>query len=251
MSEADPPFRVPKTAELVADTIRKRIVQGDLGEGDTLPPEGQLVEQFGVSRPTLREAFRILETERLITVTRGSRTGARVSLPRVENVARYASYWMQAADVAVSDIYEARLALEPYVVRKLASQKSSAATERLREEAGRLSLLYESDRERDYLIASAEFHRVLMEVGGNETLHFLTRVLQDVIEQYQARYIPSHSEEAERKAGMRRGVKSIVKLIDLIEAGDGDAAEAHWRLHLTNTNKVWGIERSLREVLAG
>jgi DNA-binding FadR family transcriptional regulator len=142
MSEADPPFRVPKTAELVADTIRKRIVQGDLGEGDTLPPEGQLVEQFGVSRPTLREAFRILETERLITVTRGSRTGARVSLPRVENVARYASYWMQAADVAVSDIYEARLALEPYVVRKLASQPSSAATALLREEAVKLTLLY-------------------------------------------------------------------------------------------------------------
>lgn len=251
MSEAEVPFRVPKTAELVADSIRKRIVQGDLGEGDTLPPEGQLVEQFSVSRPTLREAFRILETERLITVTRGSRTGARVNLPRVANVARYASYWLQAADIAVSDIYEARLALEPDVVRKLASTPAPDAVARLREEAEKLSLLYESEQEREYLIAAAEFHRVLVEVGGNQTLHFLTRLLQDVIEQYQARYIPTRSEDTERRAWMRRGVKSIGKLIDLIEVGDAEAAEAHWRLHLVNANTVWGSDRSLREILAG
>ena len=54
-------LRVPKTAEIVADRIRKRIISGDLDEGSSLPPEGQLLEQFGVSRPTLREAFRILE----------------------------------------------------------------------------------------------------------------------------------------------------------------------------------------------
>ncbi len=250
MSEDDAPFRVPKTAELVADSIRRRIVQGDLDEGDTLPPEAQLVEQFSVSRPTLREAFRILETERLISVKRGSRSGARVSLPRVENVSRYASYWLQASGVVVRDIYEARLALEPYVVRRLACDPAPAAVARLRAEAARLDALYESDQERDYLIASAEFHRVLMDVGGNQTLHFLTRVLQHVIEQYQARYIPTRSEGAERKSGMRRGVKSIIKLIDLIEAGDADAAEAHWLLHLQNTNMVWGSERTLREVLA-
>ncbi len=251
MSEAVAPFRVPKTAELVADSIRKRIVQGDLGEGDTLPPEAQLIEQFGVSRPTLREAFRILETERLITVTRGSRSGARVNLPRVENVSRYASYWLQASGIVVSDIYEARLALEPYVVRKLAGKPEVSAVRRLREEAARLGALDEGDRERDYLIASAEFHRVLMEVGGNQTLHFLTRVLQDVIAQYQTRHLPTRLDDADRKAGRRKGVRSIAKLIDLIEAGDADGAEDHWRLHLTNTGKLWGSERSLREILAG
>src|SRR3546814_16660333 len=83
---AQPAFaRVPKTAELVADRIRRRIISGELDEGASLPPEGQLLEQFGVSRPTLREAIRILEAERLITVTRGSRSGARVSAPRVES----------------------------------------------------------------------------------------------------------------------------------------------------------------------
>ncbi len=243
-------FRVPKTAELVANSIRRRIIQGELSEGDTLPPEAQLMEQFGISRPSLREAFRILEAERLISVKRGSRSGARVSLPKVESVSRYASYYLQASGVKVGDIYEARLGLEPHIVRTLAAKPSAGAVKRLREESARLAGFYESDQEREYMMASARFHSVLMEVGGNATLHFLTRVLEDVIEQYQRRFVPTASEEAERKRGREKGVKSINKLIDLIEAGDPEGAVKHWKLHLTNTNKVWGTDRTLREVLA-
>lgn len=244
-------FRVPKTAELVANSIRLRIIQGDLSEGDTLPPEAQLMEQFGISRPSLREAFRILEAERLITVKRGSRSGAAVNLPKVESVSRYASYYLQASGVTVRDIYEARLALEPYIVRKLAAAPSPDAIARLRAASAELAGHYESDRERDYMIASARFHSVLMQVGGNATLHFLTRVLEDVIAQYQKRYVPTASQDAERKRGRAKGVKSINKLIDLIAAGDADGAQAHWQLHLENTNTVWGVDKTLRQVLAG
>src|SRR5256885_7189092 len=70
--------RVPKAAELVAGHVRSQIVRGELSEGDALPPESALMEQFDISRPTLREAFRILESEGLITVRRGARGGARV-----------------------------------------------------------------------------------------------------------------------------------------------------------------------------
>ncbi|MGH7747682.1 MAG: FadR/GntR family transcriptional regulator, partial [Candidatus Dormibacteria bacterium] len=55
--------RVPKAAELVAAKIRRQIVNGDLPAGTGLPPEAVLVSRYGVSRPTLREAFRILESE--------------------------------------------------------------------------------------------------------------------------------------------------------------------------------------------
>jgi DNA-binding FadR family transcriptional regulator len=43
--------RVPKTAELVAMHIRRQIVTGQLREGDALPPETTLIEEFGISRP--------------------------------------------------------------------------------------------------------------------------------------------------------------------------------------------------------
>src|SRR4051794_39864856 len=53
-------IRVPKTAELVAAQLRRQIIKGELREGESLAPESILMEQFGVSRPTLREAFRVL-----------------------------------------------------------------------------------------------------------------------------------------------------------------------------------------------
>ena len=75
------PVRAPKIAELIADQIRGNIVRGVLKAGDTLPPEVVLGKQFGVSRPTLREAFRILENESLIVVRQGSRGGVVVVHP--------------------------------------------------------------------------------------------------------------------------------------------------------------------------
>ena len=61
---------------MVAAELRRQIVLGKLKQDDQLPSENALMEQFGVSRPTLREAFRILESEGAITVRRGVRGGA-------------------------------------------------------------------------------------------------------------------------------------------------------------------------------
>ena len=55
----------------IVDDLRALIVSGELTEGDSLGHEADLIEHFGVSRPSLREALRILETEGLITVVRG------------------------------------------------------------------------------------------------------------------------------------------------------------------------------------
>jgi len=64
---------MPKAAALAADSVRRRIVRGELKADDLLPSEQELLRQFGISRPTLREAMRILETEGLIAVKRGTR----------------------------------------------------------------------------------------------------------------------------------------------------------------------------------
>ena len=81
--------RVPKAGEMVASQLRRQIVLGELKEDDQLPSESVLMEQFGVSRPTLREAFRILEAEGAITVRRGVRGGARVQVPDINVAARH------------------------------------------------------------------------------------------------------------------------------------------------------------------
>src|SRR3546814_12149929 len=60
-----------------------------------------LIAEFEVSRPTIREAVRILESEGLVTVARGARGGARVSSPNYEMVARAAGITLQSQGVTI------------------------------------------------------------------------------------------------------------------------------------------------------
>ena len=70
-----------RTAEIIADELRRQIIEGELADGDLLPRQEVLVEQFNVSLVSLREALRILETEGLLSVRRGNRGGAVVHAP--------------------------------------------------------------------------------------------------------------------------------------------------------------------------
>lgn len=233
-------LRVPKTAEVVANLIRRRIVTGELKGGDYLPNEAHLMESLSISRPTLREAFRILETERLITVVRGSRTGALIHAPRIEAVARAAGFVLQAEQTTIADVYEARLAIEPYAARLLAERRDVAAGLRLRGEIARLGALVDEDRYKDFVIGVAEFHLVLMEAAGNKTLYLITRLLLEVVERFQVQFIAKRQRPLETQRSISRtGIHSFRKLVTLIEAGDGPGAEAHWHLHLKNTNQAW------------
>lgn len=224
--------RVPKTAELVARELRRRIIRGDLKEGDNLPPESSLIEEFGISRPTMREAFRILETERLISVSRGSRGGATVHLPDVDVVARYAGLYLQSRNTTLGDVYEARLLIEPPAARLLAERRPKRIIEQLR------ALIADIEPRLDdaeaYSYHAAEFHRLVIEGAGNETLNLLGQVMHHI---WEAQLLNAVGNRYEVELA-RVGVRSETRLLEFVEAGDGDAAEKHLRQHLENSRKV-------------
>jgi GntR family transcriptional regulator, transcriptional repressor for pyruvate dehydrogenase complex len=224
--------RVPKTAELVARELRRRIVRGELKEGDNLPPESSLIEEFGISRPTMREAFRILETERLISVSRGSRGGARVHLPDVDVVARYAGLYLQARHTTLADVYEARLLIEPAAVRQLVERRPRTIIEELR------NIVQEMDHSINdpeaYSHLAAAFHLKIIEGSGNETLTLLGHVIIHVWEAHLINAVGIRYDVDLAKQGLR----SSKKLLDLIEAGDADAAAQHVRRHLERSGKI-------------
>ena len=227
--------RVPKTAELVAGQIRNRIVRGELHEGDALPPESELMEQFGVSRPTLREAFRILESESLISVRRGARGGARVHTPDLAVAARYAGLLLQVQKATLADVYEARSLIEPAAARLLAQRHTKADVRALREtiEDVRSSL------ERPAELAGAElgtattrFHECLVERCGNQTLSMLGGMLFEIVEAHTSQAIMRDMSSPDTSRNFQRALRAYDKLTDLIEAGDADAAERFWREHM-------------------
>jgi Transcriptional regulators len=234
------PVRFPKTAELIADDIRKRIIRGELKDGDYLPLESELKSSLGISRPTLREAFRILEAEKLISVVRGSRTGARVHTPSSQAVSRYLGFVLQAHDTTVKDIYDSRLAIEPFCARRLAQTPNAAAANILQAETDRLNALITQGRYVDFMIGLVGFHRLLVEQAGNRTLLLITDMLQDVLAAHQVdlfRRRPMDEDTQKKRA--YSGLRSFEKLIALIRAGDADGAAAHWQLHLVNANRSW------------
>jgi DNA-binding FadR family transcriptional regulator len=230
------PFRVPKTAELLARDLRNRIVRGELKDGETLPSEADLVAQFSVSRPTLREALRILESESLLTVTRGSRGGPRIHLPNPRHAARHFGLVLQSRGTTLGDIYQARLLIEPSCARTVALEARRSAPPLLRQiiEAERESI----DDDVEHSKASARFHRMLIEITGNPPLMLLMAMLTHIYESHLSTAAIAASVKSIDAASKQRGIAAHEKLVALIQAGDGDGAETFWRAHLEAIEKI-------------
>lgn len=226
--------RSPKTAELVAKTLRRQIVVGELRDGDFLPNEPDLMTHFRVSRPTLREAIRVLEAERLVEVRRGSHTGARVLVPGPEIVARPAGLLLELSGATLADVMVARAAVEPLSARLLAESGSKAAFDELE------SILNEgipAARESgDLARVAARFHRRLVELSGNATLAMIAGMLHEITAKHTAAAIRRQRSVSDED--YRRLVRSFRRLIDLTRSGDGEKAEAHWRRHMENARSL-------------
>src|SRR4051812_10453859 len=145
------------------------IVGGELSEGESLGHEPELVERFGVSRPSLREALRILEAEGLVTVVRGVRGGVVVHAPDERMTARTAALVLQARNVALADVWEARSLLEPIAAKTIASMRGrSSAIKELRGQIEEQEAAIEDPEK--FGVANAAFHERLVALAGNQTL---------------------------------------------------------------------------------
>lgn len=234
-------IHVPKTSEIVADQIRAQIIRGELTEGDTLPPEGHLIDNLGISRPTLREAIRILEAEGLISVVRGSRTGAKVHKPSVDLVSRYAGYVLESQGTTISELYNSRLGVEPTVVRWLATDRGAApGMADLKAVLADLHDLMRQGSYHEFMDLGQVFHYALVAAADNNVLTFLNRILLNLARKHQIEFQERHPrKEADRAKVVRTGYKSLEKLVRLIEEGAVEEAVEHWRLHLRNVHEMW------------
>jgi GntR family transcriptional repressor for pyruvate dehydrogenase complex len=236
VSNAKPkPTAIREKPQQIADTIRGLIVTGQLTEGESLGHEPDLVARFGVSRPSLREALRILEAEGLVTVVRGVRGGVVVHEPDGRMTARTAALLLQARNVSLADVFEARSLVEPIAARTLATMRGKrAAIKELR------ALISEEEAVIDdpdaFGIANAAFHERLVALAGNQTLGIVAEMLHEIVAVAVAAV--SRGEDGGSLATRRRGLRSQEKLLALLEAGDGDAAEEHWRSHLQIVGRV-------------
>ena len=228
--------RLREKPQQIADELRRLIVSGALSEGDSLGHEPDLVERFGVSRPSLREALRILEAEGLISVVRGMLGGIVVHEPDGRMTARTAALVLQARNVPLADVHEALSLLEPTAARLVASLRSRrAAAAELRERIeDQLSVIADPEA---FGPANARFHEHLVTLAGNQTLSIVAEMLNEIV----ARAVTAVSKTGavgDSVTTRRRGIRSQQRLVELIEAGNASEAEAHWSAHMAVAGRV-------------
>ncbi|MCU1346250.1 MAG: GntR family transcriptional regulator, partial [Acidimicrobiia bacterium] len=116
-----------RMARTVAAEIRARLALGELNEGDRLPALPDLAQEFAVSRPTLREALRVLETEGLLSLRAGSRSGALMLAPVTNIAATLAGIVLESEHSTLVDVWVARLLIEPAALALEAERFQPAA----------------------------------------------------------------------------------------------------------------------------
>ena len=235
-SRNTPKGQTREKPQQVADELRRLIVSGAIADGESLGREPDLIERFGVSRPSLREGLRILEAEGLISVIRGVQGGVVAHRPDHRLTARTAALVLQTRNVSLADVSDARTIIEPAAVRLVASARNRKACAR------DLRALIDAqehviDDPAAFGPANARFHNELVAMAGNQTLTIVAEMLYEVV----SRAVIAVSQVAlpeESVAIRRRGVRSQIRLVSLIEAGKADEAEAHWQTHMGVVGRV-------------
>ncbi len=235
-SDAPPPqpgggLKVPKTAELIADWLRDYVRRRKLRPGDPLPTETELRERFAASRPTVREAMRILEAKQLIHIARGASGGARYSLPPAAMVAEHTGVYLEARGATQADFSVARLTLEPSIMGFIAETVAMKDIQRLAASVSQQSLLV--DDVAAFAREHERFYQILAEVCANTTLSMFVLIVRDLMHA-QAELIGNAlmfgGEEAAK--ARRAHLRAKEKLIELLRARDREGAEKWWRRHL-------------------
>ncbi|WP_280240687.1 FadR/GntR family transcriptional regulator [Nocardia abscessus] len=232
--------RVPqrRIAETVAAELRTRILAGD--DNYRLPTQDQLVQDFGVSYPSIREALRILETEGLVTVRRGNVGGAEVHRPDETSAAYHLGLALQGARVTLGDLAAGLRTLEPLCAAACAERPDRAETvvPALTENVDKSAELVDDGVA--FTHTAREFHDLIVSFTPNLTIRYVVSTLVTLWSAQEEAWAealtrrgeyPSEAESSEALRTHRRITREIA---------EGRAAEAErlYRTHLAATQTL-------------
>lgn len=176
--------RTSKITQKIIDQIRAAILEGKLKPGDILPPEKELMEQFGVSKQTLRESLRALEHMGLIDVRKGAGGGAHIVEVDIEVTKQSLANFLYFQNLSIENLSELRKLLEPHAAEKAARDISQ-------ENLDHLKLLNHTARKslnRNFLEELSRneinFHRVIAKNTGNPLLILVLDFVENLLEDF-------------------------------------------------------------------
>ena len=218
---------VGRISEIIVEQIRLLMRQGQLKPGDRLPPERDLCERFGVSRVTVREALRMLESAGLVEIRVGARGGAFVTAPSSNRVGEGLADLLTLSVISAADVTEVRLILEvgnvPLVCER-ATEDDLAKLEKICERAE------VAVRNGDYTMdMSLEFHTAVAQATHNPALEMLVESFRGPI----LMSLKEAKEVAPEMGGL--GSKEHERFVQAVRRRDADGAARIMREHLART----------------
>jgi GntR family transcriptional regulator, transcriptional repressor for pyruvate dehydrogenase complex len=215
-------------SEQVAVEIQHYIQEEGLGPDDFLGREEDLAAEFGVSRPTLREALRLLASGNLIRASKGPGGGIFVARTAEEGMSRSLSdaiaMMLETGTVTLDELLDARLLLEVPLAGLAAYQPDDQTIARLREIVAREASADPDDRDA-FATSDMEIHRTLAAAGGNRMIQALTDWIFEVLQ-------PSLVEVLEPAIVKSAILEHHQALLAAVERGDPARAERTMKDHL-------------------
>jgi DNA-binding FadR family transcriptional regulator len=163
----------------IADQIQKAILNGDLKEGDRLPPENDFIAHFGVSKSSLREAYRTLEAYGLLEVKQGVNGGAFIKKVDIEVIKKGLENYLFFINPSYEDYSQFRIFNETQIIKVAAAKVTDKDIEELKENIR--SMEHEPEGEKFYSDLDVAFHKKIAEIGGNPIVALMVEGVQSAL----------------------------------------------------------------------
>jgi DNA-binding FadR family transcriptional regulator len=174
--------RPDRISQAIIDQIKEAIFKKKLKAGDKLPSERQLMEQFETSRVTIREALRTLENSGILEIRRGYQGGAFVRDPNIKFVNNFLEDMFSVGNIKVSDLTEARMAIEPYAVKLVSERIKEGLLEQIKQNIYETREYLKRNSPNDARLLNLEFHRIIGQACENPVIFFIIDSIMDIME---------------------------------------------------------------------
>jgi GntR family transcriptional regulator, transcriptional repressor for pyruvate dehydrogenase complex len=201
------PIKSTRIYEEIVRQVKQLIAEGRFKSGDRLPPERELAEKFVVSRTSVREALRALESLGLIEIRPGE--GTFVREVSIDALIGPLALVMTSQRAAIGELFEARRVLEPAIAALAASRATPEEVqemERILEDQAR-----EIAAGRTGLAQDAAFHAAIGTAAHNRAITRLVHAIMDLLGQSREESINTPGRAARSHQDPRRIVQAVAQ----------------------------------------
>ena len=218
-------------AEQVAQQLLERIIASKLKPGASFATEAELLSQFNVSRPTLRESLKLLESQGVLDRRPGPGGGIIVGAPSADLLAHGLSVFLRLHEVPFVTVLKAREVIEPALAYEAALNGTEEDFEALRTSIERMKALDAQADQEAFIDENRTFHGVIARASGNKVLEVFWNTISILAhgEHHGIRYSVGNQAHV---------VKAHQRILDACRARDGDAASAAMETHVSGLENL-------------